>query len=387
MQFSKLAIASALAAAAIGAQAADISVYGRVDAGLRYTNTDKDDSFVLQAGNRAHNRIGFNIKEDLGNGMQVKAYLENGFTIDDGALDDDTQLFNRRSILAVKGAWGELGAGRMGTVQSTMAPYAMGVIKWDVMGTSYSNASIGTTFANSGRVNNALTWISPTFAGWRAGATYSLGDANDEDYKEYADRDHTLALALDYTGENLYFSTVFSNVQYGAEEHSKDSLDSTSSGSTFGLGGWYRVVPSTKIYFGAQYQDNWETAAGLKRSDVHVDGLSSEAPDPEDPDKTVTTYDEKLSKGFDGYSLDLGASYEVGQHKVLGSVQYFDGEVSEASEYDYKLTVLGLAYEYKLAKTTWFYVAGTQTWASGKIHDADNDQEATELMVGVNWNF
>lgn len=380
MQIQKIALACAFAAAAISAQAADIELYGRVDAGLRYTNTDKEDTLALQAGNRSHNRIGFNIKEDLGDGLQVKAYLENGFTIDDGSLDTDGQLFNRRSILALKGSWGELGAGRMGTVQSTSSPYAMGVIKWDVMGTSYSNASIGTTFANTSRVNNALTWISPSFAGWRAGATYSLGDASDDDYTEYADRDHTLALAIDYTGENLYFSTAYSNVQYGAEEHGRDSLDSTTSGSTFGLGGWYRVVPSTKIYFGAQYQDNWETAAGIRRSDVA--GLVTK-----NADGAVTAYDDKLSKGFDGYSLDLGASYEIGQHKLLGSVQYFDGEVSEASEYDYKLTVLGLAYEYKLAKTTWFYVAGTQTWASGKIDDADNDQEATELMMGVNWNF
>lgn len=266
-----------------------------------------------------------------------------------------------------------------------MAPYSMGVIKWDVMGTSYSNASIGTTFANTSRVNNAVTWISPAFAGWRVGATYSLGDASDDDYTVYADRDHTLALALDYTGENLYFSTVFSNVQYGAEEHGSDGFDSGASGTTFGMGGWWRVVPSTKIYFGAQYQSHWETAAGLKRSDVHAGGLSWTETD--DDGKTTTKYKDELSKGFDGYSLDLGASYEIGQHKLLGSVQYFDGEVSEASGYDYQLAVLGLAYEYKLAKTTWFYVAGTQTWASGKIDDAKNDQEATELMMGVNWNF
>lgn len=46
--------------------------------------------------------------------------------------------------------------------------------------------------------------------GLRVGATYSLGDA----------------------GDTLYFSTV----QYGAEEHSKVSLDSTSKGSIFVLG-------------------------------------------------------------------------------------------------------------------------------------------------------
>ena len=49
-----LAAAVALSLAAISVQAADIQMYGRVDAGLRYTNyhdSSKDDSFGLQAGN------------------------------------------------------------------------------------------------------------------------------------------------------------------------------------------------------------------------------------------------------------------------------------------------------------------------------------------------
>ena len=37
----------------------------------------------------------------------------------------------------------------------------MGSIKWDVFGTSYSNSSIGTTFANSSRVDNAINYVSP----------------------------------------------------------------------------------------------------------------------------------------------------------------------------------------------------------------------------------
>lgn len=112
IKINTLAAAVALSLAALSAQAADIQMYGRVDAGLRYTNyhdSSKDDSFALQAGNRAHNRIGMNIQEDLGNGLKAKVYLENGFTIDDGDMDTSGQLFNRRSILALKGGFGEVG--------------------------------------------------------------------------------------------------------------------------------------------------------------------------------------------------------------------------------------------------------------------------------------
>ena len=71
----KTILAAALAAGLLSAgaaSAADIQIYGRVDAGLRWTHTDDDDKLALQAGNRAHNRIGLNIVEDLGNGMKVK---------------------------------------------------------------------------------------------------------------------------------------------------------------------------------------------------------------------------------------------------------------------------------------------------------------------------
>ena len=56
--------------------------------------------------------------------------------------------------------------GRMGNVQSTVSPYAMGLIKYDPFGTSYGQASIGTAFANTSRTNNAVAWISPKLNGW-----------------------------------------------------------------------------------------------------------------------------------------------------------------------------------------------------------------------------
>lgn len=84
------------------------------------------DKLEMNSGGHSANRFGFNIVEDLGNGWKAKAYLENGFKIDDGSLSTSNTLFDRRSILAVSGPYGELGMGRAGTVQSTAAPYSMG---------------------------------------------------------------------------------------------------------------------------------------------------------------------------------------------------------------------------------------------------------------------
>lgn len=120
-----LAVFGVLAGAALAAQAADVQIYGRVDAGFLYEHKKGEDTFTQKAGGRAHNRIGFNVVEDLGNGVKVKAYLENGFYIDDGQFDDSKVLFNRRSILALQGSLGEIGFGRMGTVQSSQRPKPM----------------------------------------------------------------------------------------------------------------------------------------------------------------------------------------------------------------------------------------------------------------------
>ena len=109
-----LAVFGVLAGAALAAQAADVQIYGRVDAGFLYEHKKGEDTFTQKAGGRAHNRIGFNVVEDLGNGVKVKAYLENGFYIDNGQFDDSEMLFNRRSILALQGSLGEIGFGRMG---------------------------------------------------------------------------------------------------------------------------------------------------------------------------------------------------------------------------------------------------------------------------------
>ena len=70
-----LAVFGVLAGAALAAQAADVQIYGRVDAGFLYEHKKGEDTFTQKAGGRAHNRIGFNVVEDLGNGVKVKAYL------------------------------------------------------------------------------------------------------------------------------------------------------------------------------------------------------------------------------------------------------------------------------------------------------------------------
>ena len=87
--FKKSLIAVAvLGATAFSVQAADVTMYGKVDTGLQFktnevtegnqTVTDTD-TFSMENGLNSASRFGIKGSEDLGNGMKVSFQLENGF--------------------------------------------------------------------------------------------------------------------------------------------------------------------------------------------------------------------------------------------------------------------------------------------------------------------
>ena len=90
-----LAAVAVLGAFAGSALAADVQLYGIVDEGLAYSHVDLDgaadatDSFSMNSGMQSGSRFGFKGTEDLGNGLTVGFVLENGFSADTGADNDD----------------------------------------------------------------------------------------------------------------------------------------------------------------------------------------------------------------------------------------------------------------------------------------------------------
>ena len=128
---------------------------------------------------------------------------------------------------------------------------------------------------------------------------------------------------------------TFANVQ-----RANTSSTVTDDAQLYGTGGWFRFVPSARLFWGVQYQKSWASAAGVAASDLYVD-----------PNAETRVRLEGISGGFDGVSLLLGTDYVTGPHKVIGGVQFFDGELADNKDADYRLTVLAAAYEYKFAKT------------------------------------
>ncbi|WP_304727498.1 porin, partial [Parasutterella excrementihominis] len=158
----------------------DVQLYGKVDLAVQYTkNPGKDAVVNLQ---NETSRWGLLIREDLNADWAVKAYLEAGFNANDGSEATKGVAFNRRSILAVYNKTiGEIGFGRMGTVQSISSPYGIGLPNLDPFRTAYGPAyEIEGSFGGDGRVNNAVTWLSNKMKGLQIGISYSLGVESDE---------------------------------------------------------------------------------------------------------------------------------------------------------------------------------------------------------------
>lgn len=126
--FKKSLIAVAvLGATAFSVQAADVTMYGKVDTGLQYQSNEitildqtvvDTDSFTMENGLNSASRFGVKGSEDLGNGMKVSFQLENGFKADSGEFKTSGKLFDRQATVALSSDFGTLTMGRVGGIGS-----------------------------------------------------------------------------------------------------------------------------------------------------------------------------------------------------------------------------------------------------------------------------
>ena len=110
-----LAVAGAFGTMAAGAvYAADVTLYGVVDLGLKYSHVDADQSGVdavdkleMKSGSQSGSRFGIKGAEDVGNGLKVGFQLENGFDADTGSLGYNSRAFisPATSVKWLSAAW------------------------------------------------------------------------------------------------------------------------------------------------------------------------------------------------------------------------------------------------------------------------------------------
>lgn len=368
MKKSFVAVA-VLGAFASTAFAADVTLYGVVDQGLKYTHLDTDvagvdatDKFELKSGNQAGSRFGLKGTEELGDGYKVGFILESGFTADDGAMATSGVIFNREASLSLYTPFGQLSAGKIGAItQGTSSWGKMGY--FSAFGTSYGDfvAQDGQVASTTKVWDNMIAYQTPSFAGVKVYAQYAMG-AQDNENKSSSDRFYALGATYDNGPAHVLFAVDSTNYQSWKDGHGIDTDDSL----TVTLGGnWDFDV--ARVYFGGQYYDE------VKANSIGV----------------IKAFNKALENKVTGYGLTASVSAPV-----LGGTSYFGAGYVDASEADsetastdYKAWMVSAGYKYDLSKRTNVY--GVVSYAKAKLETATTETKPSAVIatVGLRHNF
>lgn len=259
MKKTAIALAAAIAASS-SALAADVTVYGKVDTGLNYTNVSKlgksTDTFSMASSQNSGSRFGFKGGEELGDGYKVVFQLENQFHSDTGANKNKDSFFHREARLGLVTPYGGLHVGRMGALTSGAGTFDKFVGEGDSFGGGWASY-LGTDnwFARD-RYNNMVTYESPNLSGFQLYAQYSFGTEedsgaamlnnnvyNERNTERYAGFGVSYANGPLTTG--LYLDTILRDHK---DAHVKDAQ-----AVSFNFAYDFEVA---KLFFAAQYGEN-----------------------------------------------------------------------------------------------------------------------------------
>lgn len=320
-----LAAVAVLGAFAGSALAADVTLYGLVDMGLGYSHVDnngtKTDSWGLESGQNSMSRIGFKGTEQLTEDVTVGFVLENGFHADNGTLY--SAFFHRQSSLFVKTAFGEVGMGRFGALDSTTGSYNMA---GSSLHATTGVAGVGDTgvifLGQKSRMDNSVVYVSPEFAGFQVRAMASLGGMDDEQ-EASSDTDRYYALGASYKAGAFSTKLIVSQLDRGHKAANVEDALTVTAGARYDFG-------VTTVSLAAQYFD--EASVTLL-------------------DKTAGELNGK------GYAVTLGAVTPVMGGDLTTQAGYVDAEAVANSDQTRTAWNVGAIYEYPLSKRTMVYGA------------------------------
>lgn len=367
MRKTLVAVAAALAFGSLSAHAGDVQMYGVIDVGLSYVHSDADqavvdsvDKFTMENASEFGSRWGIRGTEDLGNGYKVGFVLESGFKSDDGTLDQGGRLFGREAHIDLYSPYGTLSAGVLPIFGSVLG--ANGLFRAiDPLFANYT-VGFGSGFATASkltRVNNALSYVTPTFSGVTGYAMYSFqtdttDDKNQVEGKSSADRYASLALRYQNASlEGIFVAdtTLYSNQRQGEKKHSDD-------GFTITVGGNYKFDSGLKFVTFYQYFQDQELNTA-QRGGVAFDGINS--------------FTGGKGYGFvDGWGASFGVHYPVAGGTLKGQIAYRD--MDNQHDVDFTRWTVAAGYDYSLSKRTAVYaMAG---YSQEKLEQA-NKESAT----------
>ena len=343
MMKKTLAAVAVLGAFATSAFAAEVTVYGRIDAGFALENYEAtnlegqqvqdETDFSMDSGLMSTNRLGFKGSETINEDLEIGFVLETKLIGDTGSAFSNG--FDRESLVYAKTNYGSIYAGRVGTMWSDGGStnfWCSNYVAGGTGGGRYTLAGSNLMVSVGGRQMNRLSYVSPTFAGFTLYGEYSFGTTDDGENTASVDR--PAALGLKYANGPFGAGLV---VSYNNEASNGALARNTDRENEFTVNlGTHYDAGFADFKLAGQYFAG-ANAVG------NVTGLL------ELGDEFTTVYDD-----LSGFALVTGADIPAWGGEWTVSVAYTDGESDDANapKMDLKGYSAGVMYAYPLSKQT-----------------------------------
>jgi predicted porin len=343
-RFALTSLSLALLGTAGAAHAqSSVTLYGVIDEALAYVNHASGNNHLvgLSAGNLSGDRWGLKGSEDLGGGLKAIFQLENGFNVNTGGLGQGGREFGRQAFVGLTSD--KLGTVTLGRQYDPLVDMVQGIT-----GDNYWASIVGTpgdvdNYDNSSRVNNAVKYVSPNYAGLQFEGMYGFSNGAGT-----TGQGQTWSGAVAYNNGPLGLAAGYYYTSNPSAGRSATAWTSPSSDSIFDspINSGYASAHSIGIArAAAQYTIGAVTFGGsYSNAKYRPDGFSAFS--------STETYN--IGSAFVNYQLTpaflIGTGYTY--EKASGDTGAHYNQI-------------GIGADYTLSKRTDFYALGAYQKASG----------------------
>lgn len=287
-------IASLLSVATFSgvAQAEPLAFYGKVDVSLQASDEGEGRFTELKS-----NSSRFGVKGDyaLEDGLSIVYKLE--WQVDVSDESSEKNFKSRNQYIGLKGNFGELRLGR----HDTALKVSQG--KTDLF--NYYEADVKHLWKGENRVNDSISYLTPSFSGFGAQITYIVADS--------ADADDAFSVAVHYGDQALKESNFYTALAYDSEVKGYDIIRATAQ---------FKLADLT---INTMYQNQEELETQLDKNGYLLGAAY--------PWQKMTFKAQYQVMGDDN-GASLGVDYKLGKNsKVYAWYSSFDFDQTENTDY------------------------------------------------------
>jgi general bacterial porin, GBP family len=393
-----LAVLGALSGAA-SAQSS-VTIYGIVDIGVQWNefgvnlgtaaapNWSQESVWAIQSGYQSGSRFGLRGSEALGKGWNAVFTLEGGVNVDTGTSAQSGQLFGRQAWAGLQhNSFGTVALGRIATPSSGTGSFDLfGSV--DPFSTGWGLIGLQATFIPSTtlREDNSIIWASPTWAGFKFAAQYSLNVFGQETAPNST---NTTAVNL---GANWTWGPLFVAATYDIIEYPDPTTATPCLGTVNGC-------PDQKmLQVGAVWDFKFLKLHGAwaNQDDISFSQtIGGAAP--------ILPASGFLPLGVGSYNNNawmVGVTVPLFGGSLLGSYQYSDAKniISpvNGAQFEPDYSVWGIGYTYPFSRRTNMYIGyGQREWdgeirtvgGAGVLTQASQAFDRSQFALGIRHLF